>query len=492
MVKTLYTLARGVTAVGTTTAGSTQYWCVANGPFVPAAENQREITSRTAGTYSKLYVRVITNTASASSSVTFRKNQAGTAMTLSIPAATTGEFEDTTNEVSVVAGDEVAFESVSGGTGTITFSLISVIFDSDTNSNAVSRLGPEGQTMATASTTFFHAITGDRTTGATTEANMETTLKKAGTAKNAFFFINTNGRSTDTVLTLRKNGTNTAITTTVAAGVSGIVEDTTHTVSYAIDDEICWAFTLGTGTGNFQLTTIALEYENTSREGLILAGAISAHEGQNVNLTRYFPVGGAHLIDTTEANNQIKARHAFTISGLSIKLIANTVTAASSFTLRKNAADTALVVSITASTTGVFSNTANSVTFTDSDQISLELTTGATGTTVTIQDYSLFVKVTSLAVTKNPIETTTISESAFSRLKSALRTLAAQTTTISESFDNLIGKIRALGAQTVTIAENVTGQRIPGGGTAINKTISDTITVGETRARLKAVWRQQP
>ena len=41
-------------------------------------------------------------------------------MTLTIPTATTGEFEDTTNEVSVVAGDEVVFETISGGTGTMT------------------------------------------------------------------------------------------------------------------------------------------------------------------------------------------------------------------------------------------------------------------------------------------------------------------------------------------------------------------------------------
>ena len=339
---------------------------------------------------------------------------------------------------------------------------------------------------------FLSRVTGDRTTGTATEANMESTLKKAGTAKNAFFFINSNARTTDTLLTLRKNDANTAITITVAAGVSGIVEDTTHTVSYAIDDKICWSYVLGTGTGNFQLTTMSLEFENTSRECAIIASTILAHEGVNANLTRYLPIAGAHLVDTTEANSQMKARHSFTISGLSIKVITNTVTAASTLTLRKNAVDTALIATITASTTGVFSDTSNSVTVTDSDQISLEITTGATGTTIAIQDYCLFAKVTSLAVTKNPIETTTISESAFSRLKSALRTLAAQTTTISESFDNLIGKIRALGAQTVTIAENVTGQRIPGGGTAINKTISDTITVGETRARLKAVWRQQP
>ena len=134
--------------------------------------------------------------------------------------------------------------------------------------------------------------------------------------------------------------------------------------------------------GKLSLTTMSLEFENTSRECAIIAGTILAHEGVNANLTRYLPIAGAHLIDTTEANSQMKARHSFTISGLSIKVITNTVTAASTLTLRKNAVDTALIATITASTTGVFSDTSNSVTVTDSDQISLEITTGATGTTI--------------------------------------------------------------------------------------------------------------
>ena len=43
MVKTLYTLARGPTATGATTAGATQYWVVANGPLVARQKTSEKL-----------------------------------------------------------------------------------------------------------------------------------------------------------------------------------------------------------------------------------------------------------------------------------------------------------------------------------------------------------------------------------------------------------------------------------------------------------------
>ena len=48
--------------------------------------------------------------------------------------------------------------------------------------------------------------------------------------------LQANARTTDTTVTMRVNGADTAITTTIGPGVINMVEDFTHTASVAIDD----------------------------------------------------------------------------------------------------------------------------------------------------------------------------------------------------------------------------------------------------------------
>ena len=114
--------------------------------FPNTSEATKEIPWREPGTLSKLYIRVIANSASASSSVTVRKNNADESMTLTIGAGTTGVFEDTVNEVSVAVGDKICIKTVSGGTGTITFSIMSVIFAPTTTTDTVTKQISMGRT----------------------------------------------------------------------------------------------------------------------------------------------------------------------------------------------------------------------------------------------------------------------------------------------------------------------------------------------------------
>src|SRR3990167_7824688 len=80
-------------------------------------EVSRQITYRTAGMLKQLYVNVPANTATANSTVRVRKNGANGNQLVTIPSATTGVFEDNVNTDAVAAGDEVAYETVRGGTG---------------------------------------------------------------------------------------------------------------------------------------------------------------------------------------------------------------------------------------------------------------------------------------------------------------------------------------------------------------------------------------
>jgi hypothetical protein len=95
-------------------------------------------------------------------------------------------------------------------------------------------------------------------------------------------------------------------------------------------------------------------------------------------------MGGSNTNDTSETTSKQKSRVAFTASNLGIYLNTNTVSAASTLTFRANAAATALTVSLTASTSGLFEDTSNSVTVASTDEICYEIVTGASGTSMTV------------------------------------------------------------------------------------------------------------
>ena len=93
-------------------------------------EGTTQIMSTRAGTLKRLYVRVTSNDTAGATTITVRKNLADTAITLSIAAATTGIFSDTTHTAAVVAGDLICvLLSVAAGAGTITIKQISLEFD---------------------------------------------------------------------------------------------------------------------------------------------------------------------------------------------------------------------------------------------------------------------------------------------------------------------------------------------------------------------------
>lgn len=70
-------------------------------------------------TLDNLWVNIPTNTASGACTITLWVNNSASALTVTIPAANTGNFSDLVNSVSVVAGDLISFQVSPIGTGTI-------------------------------------------------------------------------------------------------------------------------------------------------------------------------------------------------------------------------------------------------------------------------------------------------------------------------------------------------------------------------------------
>ena len=255
-----------------TTAGTTQYWFLANAAItVPqTAEINRQLPYRTPGTFSKLYVRIPTNTTTADSILVVRKNGADTALTITIPAGTATVVEDIIHDVTIAAGDKLCFKSVSGGTGTLSFSIMSVIFQpTATGNDAMSKMVT--CTSATAGYNFdnltrFAPLVGTLTPNTATESICRTKIVKPTVKKFLAVFVSANARTTDTIIKSRKNGADGNITLTITAGFVGWVEDMIHEDSLNTDDEFNWSVAMGVGTQT--LTIQSISHESLSIDGI--------------------------------------------------------------------------------------------------------------------------------------------------------------------------------------------------------------------------------
>ena len=393
MVKAVLVTSRGNIAgtQGITTAGATQYWWLGQATLSPsAAEANRAPTWRTSGVISKLYVRVVANSTTAQSTVTVRKNTANTDLVVNIPAGQTGVFETTGETLTIVDGDKTCYRTVSGGTGTLQFSILSCLFDAATN--CVTKLFAWPYAINTPSATHYLIVTGTFSGTTAVEANVEHTIKVAGTAKNAYLYVAANTRTTDTTYTLRKNRADTAITFTFTGGETGVKEDTSNQISYSVDDKIDWKIVTGIGTGTVSVGLSSSEFE-TSSQGWLDAGTVGGSADITIGpgVTEYYSIGAGVMEGVTnEADAQVSLRVPTILTNLTVFARANTITAPTTLRLRINGVDGNQVVNIGPSTTGFIVDTTHTDVVQSNDVIDYQIITGATGTTLTIAQIAIW------------------------------------------------------------------------------------------------------
>ena len=399
-MKSVLVISEGDQEKGTTVAGSNGYMWVGTGHTVWAVagqETRRQIATRSPGTYAKLFARISANSTNGNVTLRSRKNGANGNISVTIPAGFTGPIEDAINSDAVIAGDLYCLQYVATGTtGTLTFSIISLVFDAATN--CISRLVAEGYSLVNPSVTHFLPISGDRSGVTTSEAACQNQVKKPGIAKNLYMFIPTNTRTTNTTYTLRKNGADTGLTVTVGPGVVNALEDTTHSIPVAADDKLNWAVTSGTGTEALAFAFISFEFETTTEHFIITAGCVGATADLvvNANVTHYMTIGGGLTSYVAEADTKLKLRERCTLSDLLIYVPINTVTAASTYRTRINGANGNQIITIPASATGYFVSTGSDIVNAD-DDVNLQLITGATGTSMTIRQVAITSALTAAA-----------------------------------------------------------------------------------------------
>lgn len=391
MSKTILQNGGGITNRGTSV---TRWYAIGASSSISAGglESVRANTFRTAGVLSNLLMNLINNGITATTSWRVRKSTSNGNGTLSIPSSTTGKFEDLVNTDVVAAGDDFHYQLVTGATGTsLDFATWSILFYSKTNT-VVRYTGGSDSSYTSASSTIVFSLGGGLTNSpGGADSAVGITFRTAGTFRNLYININSNARVNTTTFVSRVNSISGAQTISIGSGVTGILEDTTHTDTINSGDLVNFALVTGTGTQAIAVGVMAAEFETTNNSTIYSCLSSST---TTAGTTVYYSTMGSLDSDTTESHCQIESNVEFTSSLLQCNVTANTIVLASTLNLRKNGASANQTVSITATTTGIFQDTTNTDSIGINDTINYQLIAPSTVTSITLASISMLGKNT--------------------------------------------------------------------------------------------------
>lgn len=359
---------------GTTTLfmaiGDTAFTIFAN------TESNYALTWRSPGTFSNMSVTISSNATVLS--IAFRKNGASGNQAISVASTLTGQFSDALHSDAVVSGDKVNYQ-FAFTTGAIVIDSIGQVFAATTNTAKKFNIANSLASFSSASTTNFSPISGLAQLQAT-EAKAQAAIATAGTLANLFANISANARTTTSTIGSRIGGVSGSQIVSIATTATGIFEDNTDTDTITAGALVNYFITNGTGAGALSIRAIAMELTTTNNSMAITNSVTPAAIAAAA--TVWFPVGGTLTSITTEAHAQIAPGIPFTLSNISINIAVNTVTAASTFSFRKNAGGGNQSASITASGTGMFTDATHSDAILATDNIDYQLVVGGTGTSI--------------------------------------------------------------------------------------------------------------
>jgi hypothetical protein len=359
---------------------------VCNGSHVLSTATEASVTTLIGGegfTVSRLSCYISANTrTSGTGEIRLRKGNSDTSLVASIPFGTTGHFSDSTSSVAIVTNDNIDYiiKYGSGGTGSFTCKSISCVMDT-TTANTITRLGAYVNANLGTGTTYSQPVDGTLT-GNNTEANVQVKVS-AGTIKNMYWYSASNSRDGDSTGMYRINGADSGLGVTILDGANGPYQNDTSSAAVAEGDLLAIKTVRGGSGGTINFTNCSCNFVTTDNSFIsIMAGAATVSPASPTSY--YLTIGGENTSTTaSEAFNKQKFYlNSFAAGKMRIHLTTNTVASTSTFKLRKNGADTALSISIAASTTGLFEDTTNSVSLTSGDDINYVLNSGGSGSQV--------------------------------------------------------------------------------------------------------------
>lgn len=352
-------------------AGNTRHVPILGAEDLPfSSETNPQITIRRNYTLTGLYVRVDTNATTSASTVRPRINAADGNLFATIPAGTSGEFEDVGNSDSLVAGDLIANRIINGGGGTITITAINYNLGAVDNESII---GLSRGATITDGNTNEEGITGELRT-LTTEADAQYLMRTSGLFKNFQVHFNTNSITTAITCRVRINGADGNQNLVFPAATSGTMEDLVNTDAFGDGDLVNYNTSSPLGAGIAQLEYITMTMASLGRiQGL--GDMFSTDIGFGV--TRFFPIECGFGETAVEGDVQVRAGVPFFAKNFIARVGNNSVNGSTTGSFRINGADSDLVVTIPASTSGDFEDLGE-VEVDSRDLLSLSLVIGGT------------------------------------------------------------------------------------------------------------------
>ena len=340
--------------------GTTRYTaCLGDISEYTTEAQANTVIRQTSGIISNLKTYVKANAGGFSTTVTTRKNAADTSVTVTYATGETGKKEDITNSFSVANSDEIDHKVVVGLFGTvqtIDFSIFYLEMDSD-STEPQSPLCIYGSpfTVSTDSTSWF-GVGGSVDTMSTTETNAELRFLNPFDTTNLYGYCTSNARTTDTTVTVRKNGANGNQSITWTSGQTGAKEDTTNTDQFVSGDDFGLCLTTSTGGGNQIFSTFSvLSVPNTNYQFYNMVNARAT--GLSITTANYCYLGGETSTNTTSAAGSMDNSFSCTATNLKAYVRANTSAVAGTVELRLSGVASALSISYAGGETGLKTDT---------------------------------------------------------------------------------------------------------------------------------------
>jgi hypothetical protein len=356
-------------------------------------EAPTQLTFRNPGVISLLGIRIIQNLLTGNATLTLRKNGANGNSIVTIAAGLTGYFEDTINTDSIIAGDVVNYQIVTGTGISIFPTFINSLFAATTGTIIHYVTISAGTTFSTASLVRANPVAGALTPSGV-ENSSQVKAKSSFTLRNLYVYISANTRTTASTVVSRKNGANGNLLVTIPGGVTGIFEDIINSDSLVNGDLYNYFLTLGLLSGSITFNVIATEGFTSGSNNLQYICSV-LFNSQNSNLTNFKSLQGGLANASTESFVATKTNVNGVLSNMAIFVSTNTLNGTTIITLRKNFLSGNQTITVPNATTGYFEDTINTDIITTADKVNYQVVTaGSSGVfqsstqTILIKDFT--------------------------------------------------------------------------------------------------------
>lgn len=230
-----------------------------------------------------------------------------------------------------------------------------------------------------AATTIFRALTGrSAISEQSIEANAQNLIHTSYQLTLLTVKITQNTLNGTSTIKSRVNGADGTLAVSIPAGATGEAVDTGPGDALVNGDLVCSASVAGGSSGSYRPIRIYCGLVDEAGDKSILGLCGQSGFGEfTTAITRWVPIAGfINAGGSVEANQPYTVRATATFAHLRVFVNQNSITAASTFSTKKNSTTGGQSVSITGNTTGSFEDASGSDSLVDSDTLHYEVVPG--------------------------------------------------------------------------------------------------------------------